>query len=66
MKMNMGLIDRIFRAIVAIIIAILYFTDQITGTMAAVLGTIALVFLITSFIGFCPLYKPLGFSTKKK
>jgi len=65
MKQNMGTLDRIIRAVVAIIIGILYFTGVINGVLAIVLGIIAIVFLITSIIGFCPLYLPFRFSTKK-
>jgi hypothetical protein len=66
MKKNMGSIDRIVRVFVAVVIGILYFTDQITGTAAIILGIFAVVFLLTSAIGFCPLYLPLKLSTIKK
>ena len=63
MKKNMGNSDRVIRSIVAVIIAILYFTETITGTVAVVLLVLAGVFLLTSFISFCPLYAPFGLST---
>lgn len=63
MKKNMGNSDRIIRSIVAVIIAVLYFTGTITGTVGIVLLVLAGVFLLTSFISFCPLYAPLGIST---
>ena len=66
MKKNMGTIDRIIRTFLAVIVAILYFTGQITGTAAIILGIFAVIFLITSAIGFCPLYVPFKFSTMKK
>jgi hypothetical protein len=66
MKKNMGSSDRISRIIFAIIIGILYFTKAIEGTAALILGALAVVFLLTSFISFCPLYMPFGFSTRKK
>lgn len=66
MKKNMGSADKIIRVILAIIIAILYFTNQISGVAAIVLGIFAVVFLLTSFVGFCPLYAPLKLSTLKK
>jgi hypothetical protein len=65
MKQNMGTIDRVLRTLIAIIIAVLYFTDQITGLAATILGLFAIVFLLTSAMGFCPLYLPLKLSTKK-
>lgn len=66
MKSNMGTIDRAVRLIAVAIVAGLYFTGQISGTVAIVLGVLAGIFLITSIIGFCPLYVPLKLSTKKQ
>jgi len=66
MKKNMGSTDKIIRIAIAILIAILYFTNTISGTLAIVLGAFALIFIITSFVSFCPLYAPFGISTRKK
>ena len=66
MKRNMGSIDRAFRVLAAVVIGILYFAGQITGTAAIILGIIAVVFLLTSVVAFCPLYLPLKLSTLKK
>lgn len=66
MKKNMGLTDRIIRTVLAVLIAVLYFTGQITGLAAILLGVLALVFLVTSIIAFCPLYVPFKISTRKK
>jgi hypothetical protein len=66
MKQNMGSIDRGIRIFAAVVIAILYFTNQITGTAAIILGIVSVIFLLTSFIAFCPLYLPFKFSTKKE
>jgi len=62
----MGSADRIIRILVAIVIAILYFTHKIAGTLAIILGILAIIFLLTSLIGFCGLYVPFKISTKKK
>jgi hypothetical protein len=66
MKKNMGSADRIIRILVAVVIAILYFTNQINGTTAIILGVLAVIFVATSFMSFCPLYLPFGISTRKK
>jgi hypothetical protein len=66
MKANMGSADKALRILVAVIIAGLYFFNIISGNVAIVLGILALVFVLTSFLSFCPLYLPFGFSTKKK
>ncbi len=62
----MGTIDRLLRTIIAIVIIVLYFTGQITGTAAIILGILAVVFLLTSAVSFCPLYVPLKINTKKQ
>ena len=62
----MGLIDRILRIAFAVVILILYLTGSLYGTAAVVLGVIAVVFLLTGLLGFCPLYVPLKISTRKK
>lgn len=66
MNMNMGTIDRAIRVIVAIVVGVLYFTGQISGTAAIILGILAVVFVLTSLVGTCPLYLPFGLSTKGK
>ena len=65
MKLNMGIVDRSIRVAIAAIIAVLYFTGQVTGTVAIVLGVVAIAFFVTSLIGFCPSYVPFGISTRK-
>lgn len=65
MKKNMGATDRIIRTIIAVVIAILYFTDVITGTLGIVLLILAGIFLLTSLFSFCPLYLPFGLKTCK-
>lgn len=66
MKQNMGNLDKAIRVAVAIIIAVLYFTHVISGTIAIVLLVFAAVFILTSAVGTCPLYLPFGISTKKE
>lgn len=64
MKKNMGTTDRTIRLIIVAIIAALYFGGQISGTVAIVLGIVAVAFLVTSLIGWCPTYVPFGISTQ--
>ncbi len=66
MKPNMGITDKAIRVIAAVIIVILYLTNLISGTVAIILLVLAGVFILTSFMGFCPLYLPFGLSTKKR
>lgn len=64
MTQNMGTVDRVVRFIVAVVVAILYFTGAISGALAIILGILAVVLLATSILGFCPLYAPFHISTK--
>ncbi|HNR19315.1 MAG TPA: DUF2892 domain-containing protein [Bacteroidia bacterium] len=66
MKKNMGSTDKAIRLLLAALVAILYFTGTINGLIAIILGIFAVIFALTSFISFCPLYLPFGISTLKK
>ena len=66
MKKNMGTADKVIRILIAIVLAILYFTGNITGTWGIILLILAAVFVITSFVSFCPLYAPFRVSTTAK
>jgi len=66
MKTNMGRWDRVLRLAAAAVIAGLLILGVLKGTAAVVLAIVAAVFVITTFVGFCPLYVPLGISTKGK
>jgi uncharacterized membrane protein len=65
MKKNMGSLDRIVRVIIAAIIAGLYLGGIVSGTLGIVLLVLAGVFVLTSFVSFCPLYAPFGLNTCK-
>jgi hypothetical protein len=66
MKKNMSTVDRTIRIVAAIIIAVLFFMRVITGTWGIVLTSFAAVLLVTSIIGFCPLYTVLGINTCRR
>lgn len=66
MKANMGKSDKFIRIGVALVLAVLVATEMITGTLAFVALGIGIVFLLTSFISFCPLYTLLGINTRQK
>lgn len=64
--MNMGMADRLVRSALAVTVAVLWSLGVIDGALAMALAVLAAVFLLTSLFGFCPLYKPFGFSTRGK
>lgn len=63
MKKNMGGTDRFIRIMIALGIGLLYYLEAITGTLGYILLGIAAIFLLTSFVSFCPLYMPFGINT---
>lgn len=66
MTKNMGSLDRGIRTLIAVAIGVLYFTDQISGIVAIILGVVAVAFLLTSLVSWCPAYLPFGLSTRKR
>ena len=50
MKANIGTIDKSVRIILAAIIAVLYFTDIISGTVGIILLVVSAILLLTSFL----------------
>lgn len=71
---NMSTGDRILRIMVSAVVIALYLTNVISGTLGALLIAMAVIFLATSFINYCPLYsilrirrweKPMKESSKK-
>ena len=66
MKKNIGSADRAIRIVAAVAFAILALSGQVSSVVATILGVLAVVFLATSLVGFCPLYAPFKISTKKE
>ena len=66
MKKNMGTIDRVVRIVIALVFSTLYFTGTVSGTLGIILLVLGGVFVATSLISFCPLYKIFGLSTCPK
>lgn len=66
MEKNVGTVDKVIRVALAVIALVLYLTKVVTGTLAVVVMAIAIILVLTSIIGFCPLYSPFKLSTNKK
>jgi phosphotransferase system glucose/maltose/N-acetylglucosamine-specific IIC component len=66
MKKNMGRLDKTVRLVAAALFVVLLVAGAVKGTLAIVLGVLAAIFVVTSLVGFCPLYVPLGISTVGK
>lgn len=63
---NMGSTDRIVRVVLAIVFAGLNLLGVVGGTLGTILWVLAVVFVLTSAISFCPLYLPFKLSTRGK
>jgi hypothetical protein len=66
MKKNIGTIDKVVRILITVVIAILFFTHVLSGTIGIILLILAAIFVLTSLISFCPLYLPFGINTGAK
>lgn len=66
MKRNMGTTDKILRISGAALLIVLYITKILSGTPGIIALVLAAILIVTSFIGFCPLYLPFGINTRKK
>lgn len=66
MTKNIGALDKTIRILAAILIIAAYLMGAISGIWGIILLLIALALIITSFLGYCHLYKLLGISTLKK
>jgi hypothetical protein len=66
MKKNMGMADRALRIILAIVVAVLIYLGEVSGTAAIILGIFAGIFILTSLVSFCPLYTLVGVKTCAK
>jgi hypothetical protein len=66
MKKNVGTIDIIVRLVIAALVAVLYFTNVISGIPGIILLIVAGVLTLTSIFSICPLYLAFGISTRSK
>ena len=66
MKKNMGSYDKLIRLTIAILLIILYYNGVLAGTLGTIALVVALIFTVTSLVGFCPLYAIFGIKTCKK
>ncbi len=65
MEKNLGNQDQMIRILSAVAITVLWYLNVISGTLGTVLLIIAAILILTSMINFCPLYRAIGFSSKK-
>ena len=63
---NMSRTDGIIRIIVALVIVALWYTGMVGGTLLTILSAVAVIFIITGFLNFCPLYAALKIRTRRK
>ena len=63
MKKNVGSIDKVVRLLLAAILIVLFITNVVTGVLGYIFLALALVFVLTSLINFCPIWAIFGVNT---
>lgn len=63
---NIGKTDKLIRLSAGILLILLFLFNVVSGWLGIVFLVIALTFIVTSFMNFCPAYMPLGINTCKK
>jgi hypothetical protein len=66
MTTNVSGIDRVIRVVIAIAAVIGAFAVGASSVLGIVLFVVAAIMLATAAVGFCPLYRLFGLSTRKK
>jgi hypothetical protein len=64
-RKNCGTKDRVARIAFGALVAVAYVMGYIQGTVALVLGVVALVMVVTGAAGYCAIYEPLGIDTRE-
>ncbi|MBT8306556.1 MAG: DUF2892 domain-containing protein [Maribacter sp.] len=63
MKTNLGGLDKIIRVSLAVVAGLLVYFEVVDDILAYILLTLIGVFVITSLVGFCPLYGIFGINS---
>ena len=65
MKKNMAIFDRFLRSGIGIALLVANIKGFIYGPIAVAAVAVAVVLLLTSLFGFCPMYALFGISSRK-
>jgi hypothetical protein len=65
MNKNVASWDRIIRAVLGVVLLYVGIAGLVSGWLGVVIAILGAVFLVTSLIGFCPIYAVFKLSTKK-
>ena len=63
MKIKESRLDSIISVVLGLVLLVVYFTGLISGWLAEVVLVLGLILLLTGAVGFCPLYRLLGWNT---
>jgi len=59
----MGGLDKMIRVLLALVAGLLVYFEVVDGALAYILLTVIGIFVITSLVGFCPLYGIFGINS---
>lgn len=65
MKKNVGSIDQIIRYLLAALFIILFIFHIVSGIFGYILLALAVVFIVTALLNFCPIWWMIGTKTNK-
>ena len=65
MSTNVSGLDRVIRVVIAIAAVAIAFAVGASSVLGIILFVVAAIMLVTAAVGFCPLYRLFGLSTKK-
>lgn len=65
MEKNVGSQDQTIRILAGVAITLLWYLNVISGFLGTLLLIVAAILILTSMINFCPLYRIIGFTSKK-
>jgi uncharacterized membrane protein len=66
MKKNVGTTEKVIRLVIAVLFIILFVTHVVSGVLGYVLLALAVIFILTSLIGWCPIWAVFGVNTTAK
>jgi hypothetical protein len=65
-RKNVGMIDRVIRVILGIILLNLFLVNMVAAPWSYLVALIGLILLMTGIVGSCPLYSMLGMNTLER
>ncbi|MGB8217637.1 MAG: DUF2892 domain-containing protein [Candidatus Methanoperedens sp.] len=66
MEKNAGMVDRIVRVVIGIVLLYAVATGMVSGIVMYVAGLLGIMMLVTAALAYCPLYPAMKVNTESK